>query len=249
MFLVFALPAGEAVAQDPNELTVNIQNLYIVDAYGKPWSDLACQIRVKLDPDYTKDLPSQELSVEKPAASFNGGAWKYYRLEKDERGSYARVPWIVFKNNNNPVHYMYEVFNPATKNTVPFLKPNLSKLEVRNTTKVFPLGETKSPNDFLSILKGNWYIIAGILVLGALLVYFLIFKWLFSGLLLRRRWGVGSAQNFTMSMGILIMLAIIVGLSLYYLGMRPETWIILGIMAALWLLHGVVWLVSGNRTA
>ena len=82
---------------------------------------------------------------------------------------------------------------------------------------------------------------------GAILVYVLIFRWLFNGLLFKRRWAVPGAEHFTWSMSLLVMLALAAALTLFYLGPRLETWIIIAVMGAFWLLHGVVWLVSGKE--
>jgi hypothetical protein len=239
---------GEARAQDPKELTVKAVDFYVYDIYGKPWSRLTDQVRIKLDPEFAGEFGATDISVPNTNFSFSTNNVKPYRLEKSSSGTYARVPWIVFKNNNNPVRYIVEVYDPQARRSVAWLRPANGKVERRNNSGGIG-GVLREANSVGTTFFANWYIIAGVILLGALLIYFLILKWLFSGLMLRRRWGASSAQNFTLSLSILMMLAIIVGLALYFYGMRPETWIILGIMAALWLLHGVVWLVSGNKTA
>jgi len=247
--LLCLLAFGEARAQeDPRELTVKPVEFYVYDFYGKPWSRLTDQVRIKLDPEFAGELGASDISVPNSNFSFSANSVKPYRLEKNSSGTYARIPWIVFKNNNNPVRYIVEVYDTQARRPVAWLRPVNGKVERRNNSAGIG-GILREANSVGGTFFNNWYIFAGVIFLGALLIYFLILKWLFSGLMLRRRWGASSAQNFTFSLSILMMLAIIVGLALYFYGMRPETWIILGIMAALWLLHGVVWLVSGNKTA
>src|ERR1051326_5641386 len=93
LMLLFAA-AASASAQD-ERFTVTQQPVYLTDANGKPWSDLSCQLRVKLDSEYTKDLGADEVSVEKPPARFSSGTWKLYNLEQDSNGTFARVNWVV----------------------------------------------------------------------------------------------------------------------------------------------------------
>lgn len=246
--LLCLLAAGETRAQDPKELTVKPVEFYVYDLYGKPWSRLTDQVRIKLDPEFATEFGANDIAVPNTNFNFSTGTVKPYRLEKSSAGTYARIPWIVFKNNNNPVRYIVEVYDPQGKRAVGWLRPVNGKVERRNNSGGVG-GVLREANSVGSTFFANWYIIAGAILLGALLIYFLILKWLFSGLMLRRRWGASSAQNFTFSLSILVMLVIVVGLAIYLYGMRPETWIILGVMAALWLLHGVVWFVSGNKTA
>jgi uncharacterized membrane protein HdeD (DUF308 family) len=48
-------------------------------------------------------------------------------------------------------------------------------------------------------------------------------------------------------MSLLGMLALAAGLTLFYLGPRLETWVIIGVMGAFWLLHAIVWLAAGKE--
>jgi hypothetical protein len=86
------------------------------------------------------------------------------------------------------------------------------------------------------------------MLLGILLAYFLVFRWMFAGLL-RRQWGVGAAQNLTWALSLLVILAFIAGLAVYLLGMRVETYALLALAGASLLLVLLVGLISGSKTA
>jgi hypothetical protein len=102
-----------------------------------------------------------------------------------------------------------------------------------------PLG--LAPNN--SILLKDWLIIAGTLVLSGLFIYVLIFRWLFKNLLDRGH-AVGSAENFTWSLSLLLWFMVGLALTVLYLGLRLETYIISGMLLFFWFLHAIVWLLG-----
>lgn len=242
-----------AYAQD--EFTVVTREFPLVDSYGRPWSDLSKQLWVDLDPNHTKDLPppGTEIRAVNPKTNkeikYQSGPKKPFPLKKNNRGeTLAEVDYIVYKDPAKSIFYRVGLFDPQTKQQVPWLNTK-STQEVRNDNRKTGPNQTGVSNSPGSVLLNHIWLVLGVLVLGAIIIYLLVFRWLFSGLLHQWRWGVSSASHFTWSMSILLMLAIITGLAFYIFGPHLETWIIIGILVGLWLLHGVVWLVAGNRTA
>ncbi len=244
LLLISAAGAARGQGQD-ERFTVTQQPIYLVDANGKPWGDLSCQLRVKLDSEHTRELGADEISVEKPQTSFSSGTWKLYNLEQDPKGTFARVNWIVYKGSNDPVFYQIELYNPATRNAVPWLRPGASRVMMRNN--VAPqAGQLGQLNPLWPVLKSNWLIFSLVLVGSVLLVYFLILRFLFSGLL-HRDWGAASAQYVTWVISLALILLATAGWSYVYLGARVETWVMLALAGATVLLLGVVLAVAGTK--
>lgn len=244
LLLVSAAGAARGQGQD-ERFAVTQQPIYLMDANGKPWSDLSCQLRVKLDSEHTRELGADEISVERPQTSFSSGTWKLYNLEQDSKGTFARVNWIVHKANNDPVFYQIELYNPASRNAVPWQRPGSSRVMMRNN--VAPqAGQLAQLNSVASVFKRNWLIFALVLVGSALLVYFLILRFLFSGLL-HRDWGAASAQYVTWVISLALVLLAAAGWSYVYLGARVETWVMLALTGATALLLAVVLAVAGTK--
>lgn len=242
------LSAAEAAGQ---EFTTVRRKRYVYDANGRPWVNLDCRYTVKLYPEVNPDLGGRdEVSVQKDGREikFTTGTPVAYKLQQDDNGTYAEVDFVVFSDPNKAVVYQQGIWNPATKKEVPNIRKDGARLEMRNDNKSGSgTLEMKDPNGITDIFKQKWWVIVGALALGAVLVWFLIFRWLFSGLLLKRKWGVSSAQNFTRSLAALLMLGILVALAIFYLGFRVETYVIIGLMGALAILTGAVGLVSGKH--
>lgn len=253
LFLALAflgLSAAEAAGQ---EFTTVRRKRYVYDANGRPWADLNCRYTAKLYPEVNPDLAGRdEVAVQKDGreVKFTTGAPVAYRLQQDERGTYAEVDFVVFGDPNKSVIYQQGIWNPSTKKEVLNIRKDGARLEMRNDAKSGTgVIETRESNGLVDTFKQRWWIIVGALVLGAVLIWFLIFRWLFSALLLKYKWGVGSAQNFTRSFAALVMLGILVALAVVYLGLRVETYVIIGLTGALLILSGAVWLVSGSKHA
>jgi hypothetical protein len=213
---------------------------YWTDKQSQPWNDLTYQMAVRLDPQYAQSLNTTEISTDDGSLKYNLGEWRYFSLKRDGAGTYADVDYLVYENSGDPVTYQIELHKNGV--AAPFIVGGSSKQEVRNTSVSKPIA-LKEVN---TLLLKDWLIIAGAILAGAILIYVMVFRWLFAGLL-RRRWGVSSAEHFTWSLSLLGMLAVASALTLLYMGPRLETWIIMGIMGAFWLLHAVVWLVSGKE--
>ena len=246
LMLLF-IATAPASAQD-ERFTVMQQSVYLTDANGKPWSDLTCQLRVKLDSEYTNDLGADEVSVEKPLpARFSSGTWKLYNLEQDSNGTFARINWVVLKNSNDPVVYQIGLYNPATKTEVPWLRKGSSRLMMRNNVppQTLPAGVA---NTWSSVFRNNWVMFVIFSVAGLLLAYILILRFLFAGLL-RRDWGAASAQYFTWSLSLVLIVASIAAWHYMYLGARPETWAALAAVGVASLLLAGVMGVAGKHLA
>lgn len=244
------LSAAEAAGQ---ELVTVKRRRYVYDANGKPWADLNCRYTAKLYPEVNSDLAGHdEVTAQKDGreVKFTTGAPVAYKLQQDERGTYADVDFVVFSDPNKAIVYQQGIWNPSTKKEVPNIRKDGARLEMRNDAKSGTGSiETRDANGLADIFKQKWWVIAGALVVGLLLSWFLFFRWLFSALLLRYKWGVGSAQNFTRSLTALLMLGIMVALAIFYLGFRVETYVIIGLAGALIILTGAVGLVSGSKHA
>jgi hypothetical protein len=223
------------------EFIIKTLKQYWVDNNNQPWNDLSCQMAVRIDPQYAKDLGADEISIDNPPIKYATGEWRYYSLQRDAKGTFAEINYLVYKDSTDPVIYQVEL--QKNGKSIAFAK-GTSKMEVRNdSVDQRPLMLKDSNSIFLK----DWLLIAGVLLAGAGLIYVLIFRWLFAGLLFKRRWAVPSAEHFTWSMSLLLMLGIASALTLLYLGPRLETWIIMGLMGVFWLLHAIVWLVSGKE--
>jgi len=215
---------------------------YWSDNNNQPWNDLSCQMAVRIDPQYAKDLGSDEISIDNPPIKYAIGEWHYFSLQRDAKGTFAEVDYLVYKDSTDPVTYQVEL--QKNNKSIAFVNGSKSKVEVNNDSVE---QKTLNLNQANTIFLKDWLLIAGILLAGAILVYVLIFRWLFAGLLFKRHWGVPSAEHFTWSISLLLMLGIAAALTLFYLGPRLETWIIMGLMGFFWLLHAMVWLVSGKE--
>jgi len=242
--LLVAATSDVARAQE-DRFTATQQPIYLVDANGKPWSDLSYQLRVKLDSEYTKDLGANEISIDKPQTSFSSGTWKLYNLEQDSKGTFARVNWLVLKGSNDPVVYQIGLYNPNTKSEVSWLRKGASRVMMRNNA-VPQQGQLAQLNPWSLVFKNNWPIFALVLVGSALLIYILILRFLFSGLL-RRHWGAASAQYFTWALSLMLLLLVLAGWSYVYLGARVETWITFALSGATLLLLFIVLAVAGTK--
>ena len=245
------LSAAEAAGQDFKTVR---RKRYVYDANGKPWADKDCKYTLKLLPEVNPDLAGRDevsaQSKEGKEVRYTTGTPIAYKLQSDETGTFAEVDFVVFDDANKVVVYQQGIWNPATRKDVPNIRKDGGRLEMRNDAKsgTASVGVVEA-NCITCLLREKWWVVAGALVLGAVIIWFLIFRWLFSGLLLRHKWAVGSAQNFTRSLAALVMLGILVGLSIYYLGFRVETYVIIGLLGALLILSGAVWFVSGSKHA
>ncbi|MGA9994557.1 MAG: hypothetical protein WBP93_04035 [Pyrinomonadaceae bacterium] len=223
------------------EFVVKQLKQYWTDNNNQPWNDLSYQMAVRIDPQYAKDLGADEISIDTPPIKYATGEWRFYTLKRDAKGTYADVDYLVYKDSTDPVVYQIEL--QKNGKSAPFAAGS-SKFEVRNDSLPNkPLQINQSNSIFLK----DWLLIGGVMLAGLLLVYVLFFRWLFSGLLFKQHWAVPSAEHFTWSISLLVMLALASALTVLYLGLRLETWIIIGVMGAFWLLHAIVWLVSGKE--
>jgi hypothetical protein len=239
--LILCGAAGTAFGQT-KEFVVKQLKQYWVDNNKQPWNDLSDQMAVRIDPQYAKDLGADEISIDNPPIKYETGKWRLYSLKRDAQGTFAEVDYLVYKDSADPVVYQIEL---QSKNGVSkAFASGSSKMEVRNDSVAQRPIVLKDPN---AIFLKDWLLMAGIFLAGAAMVYVLIFRWLFGGLLFKRRWGVPSAEHFTWSMSLLLLLGIASALVLFYLGPRLETWVIMGLMGFFWLLHAIVWLVSGKE--
>jgi hypothetical protein len=245
--LIVSFAAASAARAQDERFTVMQQSIYLTDANGKPWSDLSCQFRVKLDSEYTKDLGADEVAVEKPSTRFSSGTWKLYNLEQDSNGVFARVNWIVLKESNDPVAYQIGLYNPVTKTEVPWLRKGSSRLMMRNNVppQTLPAGVA---NAWWTVIRNNWMMLVILVAGGLLLAYILFLRFLFAGLL-RRNWGAASAQYFTWALTLVLVLASIALWHYLYLGVRVETWAALAAVGVATLLLAGVLAVSGTKLA
>jgi hypothetical protein len=238
--------AASSVSGQSGQREFQVKRLkqYWLDQNRQPWNDTSYRMAVRIDPQYAKDLGTEEISTEDPQygpTKYEIGKWLYFSLNKDAKGTYADVNYLVYKDSSDLVVYQIEL-QKGTR-SAPFAFGS-SKFEVHNDS-VNPTPITiKEPN---KIFLKDWLFIGVVMLLGLILVYVLVFRWLFSGLLFRRRWAVPSAEHFTWSMSLLVIMGLAAALTLFYLGPRLETWLIIGVLGAFWLLHGVVWLVSGKE--
>ena len=243
MLTMLAFAVGDVSAQ-PREFQVKRLKQYWVDQNRQAWNDTSYRMAVRIDPQYAKDLGTEEISTEDPQygpIKYEIGKWLYFSLNKDAKGTYADVNYLVYKDSPDPVVYQIEL-QKGTR-SAPFAFGS-SKFEVRNDS-VNPTAITIKESN--KIFLKDWLFIGGMMLLGLLLVYVLVFRWLFGGLLFKRRWAVPSAEHFTWSMSLLVIMGLAAALTMFYLGPRLETWLIIGVLGAFWLLHGVVWLVSGKE--
>jgi hypothetical protein len=243
LLIVAAAPAARA--QD-ERFTVTQQSVYLTDANGKPWSDLSCQLRVKLDSEYTKDLGADEVAVERPPARFSSGTWKLYNLEQDSNGTFARVNWVVLKDSNDPIVYQIGLFNPATKTEVPWLRKGSSRLMMRNNVPPQTVPAAVA-NSWGSVVRNNWVTLAIIAGIGLVLAYVLILRFLFAGLLDRWDWGAASAQYFTWTLSLVVFAVAVAVWHWLYLGPRMETWAAAAAIGLSLLLLAGVLAVAGRR--
>lgn len=232
--------AGSAYGQT-KDFAVKRLRQYWTDNNNQPWNDLSYQMAVRVDPQYAKDLGADEISIDTPPIKYATGEWRLYSLQRDAKGTYADVDYLVYKDSTDPVIYQVEL--QKNGKAAPFASGS-SKMEVRNDS-VDPHAITLKQSN--AIFLKDWLFIAGVMLGGLLLVYVLIFRWLFSGLLFKRHWPVPGAEHFTWSMSLLLLLALAAALTIFYLGPRLETWLIIGVMGAFWVLHAIVWLVSGKE--
>jgi hypothetical protein len=239
---LLVISAEDGRAQGTNKYVKKTLKQYWEDAMHNPWNDLSYQLAIRIDPQYASSLGQNEISSDDtPPLEYAVGQWKLFSLKNDANGTYAEPEVLVYADKDEAVTYQVEL--QKNGKAVPFAFGS-SKIEVSNNTPNLGKSGVKQYN---SIFLKDWMIIAGVLLLGALLLYVLVFRWLFKGLLFTRRWGVSKAENFTWSMSLLGMLALASALTLFYLGPRLETWIVMGVMGCFWLLHSIVWLASGKE--
>lgn len=237
--LALPLAANTASAQT-REFQIKKLKQYWLDKNERPWSDLSYRMAVRLDPLHAKDV-GDEISVADPPVKYTTGEWRFYSLQRDATGTFAEVDYLVYKDSPEPIGYEVEL--RKDNKAAPFLKGS-REVKVGNDSVI---GRPIALKDANAIRLKDWLFIAGIILLGLILVYVIIFRWLFSGLLFKRRWAVSSAEHFTWSLSLLTVLALAAALTVLYLGPRLETWIIIGVLGAFWLLHAVVWVVSGKE--
>lgn len=241
-FVLTLLPLALATTASAQTREFQLKKIkqYWRDQYEQPWSDFSCRMAVRLDPLHAKDV-GDEISISDPPIKYTTGEWRYYSLQRDAKGTYAEVDYLVYKDSPEPIGYEVEL--RRGNKAVPFSKGS-REVKVSNDSII---GADIVLKDTNPIFLKDWLFIAGIILLGLILVYVLIFRWLFSGLLFKRRWAVSSAEHFTWSLSLLTVLALAAVVTILYLGPRLQTWIIIGVLGAFWLMHGVVWLVSGKE--
>jgi hypothetical protein len=233
--------ASAAHGQAAGKFEVKHLKQYWFDSLGQPWNDTTYQMAVTLDPQFAQGLP-QDISSEDSAVTYTIGAPKLFSLKRDATGTYADVDYLAYADKDDPITYRVELKKGAK--SASFVNQTGSKVEIRRDTANLSRIQLKENNP---IMLDDWLMIAGVLFGGAILLYVLVFRWLFKGLLFNRRWGVSSAEHFTWSMSLLGLLALAAALTVFYLGPRIETWVIIGVMGAFWLLHAIVWLASGKE--
>lgn len=243
LLAVFVFAANDVHAQN-KEFVVKRLRQYWTDNSGRPWNDTSYQMAVRIDPQYAKDISVDEISADNPggqAIKYATGPWNFFSLQRDAKGTYADVDYLAYKDSTDPVTYQVEL--QKNGKAAPFASGS-SKVEVRNDSVDPRAVMLKQAN---AIFWKDWLFFGGVMLAGLILIYIIVFRWLFSGLLFKRRWAVPSAEHFTWSLSLLMLLALASTLTLLYFGPRLETWIIVGVMAAFWLLHAVVWVVSGKE--
>lgn len=240
LLALFSLTVGEVQAQ--NEFVVKHLKDYWQDQNKQPWNDLSYKMAVRIDPQYAQEIGADEISsTDNPPLKYTTG-WQFFDLKKDAKGTYADVDYLVYKDNSKPVIYQIEL--QKNGKAPPFVNGSVSKKSVSNDSVQGPPILLNQSN---AIFWQDWLMIAGVLLASAALVYLLIFRWLFSGLLFKRRWAVVTAEHFTWSMSLLVLLAVATAIAWFKLGPRLETFVLIGIMGAFWLLHAIVWMVSGKE--
>jgi len=222
------------------EFQVKKLKQYWLDSHDQPWNDLSYRMAIRLDPLYAKDVGSDEISIQDPPIKYTTGEWRFFSLQRDAKGTFADVDYLVYKDSPEPIGYEIEL--RKGNKAVPFSKGS-REVKVSNDSVPATIRLQSANPIFLK----DWLFMGGLMLVGLILVYILVFRWLFSGLLFRRRWAVPTAEHFTWSASLLVLLALASALTLFYLGPRLETWLVIGIVGAFWLLHGVVWLVSGKQ--
>jgi len=240
--LVSFLFVAAAVQAQSNEFVVKHLKEYWTDQNKQPWNDLSYKMAVRIDPQYAQQLGTDEISSnDSPPVKYTTG-WQFFSLQKDSKGTYAEVDYLVYKDNNKQVIYQIEL--QKNGKAPPFVSGAVSKKSVANDSVQGPPIALNQQN---AIFWQDWLIIAGLLLVSALIIYVLVFRWLFSGLLFRRRWTVSTAEHFTWSMSLLLFLAVVTASAWFKFGPRLETFVLIGIMGAFWLLHIIVWMVSGKE--
>jgi hypothetical protein len=234
-----------AQAQPAGKYVKKILKQYWTDERQRPWNDLSYRVAIRIDPQFASSLQESEISSEdNPPLKYGvGDDWHLFNLKTDANGTYAEPEVLVYADSSDPIIYQVELRDAGGKSPS-FVPGGSSKVEARNDTAGLPTVKLNKSN---SIFMKDWMIVAGVMLAGAILIYILVFRWLFRGLLFTRRWGVSKAEHFTWSMSLLGMLALAAGLTVLYLGPRLETWVIIGVMGAFWLLHAIVWLASGSE--
>jgi hypothetical protein len=236
--------ASAGVAQAQAKYVKKTLKQYWTDERQRPWNDTSYQVAIRLDPQSASALGESEISSEDnpPLTYVVGDDWHLFNLKTDANGTFAEAEVLVYADSSDPIIYQVELRRANT--AASFVPGGSSRVEARNDSVTLPTVKLNRSNN---ILLRDWLIMAGVLIVGALLIYILVFRWLFRGLLFTHRWGVSKAEHFTWSMSLLGMLALAAALTIFYLGPRLETWIIIGVMGAFWLLHAIVWLASGSE--
>jgi hypothetical protein len=239
--LAFCLmSAGDVCAQ--GKYVRKTVKQYWEDGGRRPWNDFSYNLAIRIDPQFAITLGANEISSDdNPALTYAVGEWKHFSLKRDAGGTYAEPEVLVYEDKDEPITYQVELQKDGK--AVPFAFGS-SKVDISNSTPNLGKAGSKQYN---TIFLKDWMVIAGTMLLGAILLYFLVFRQLFRSLLFNRRWGVSKAENFTWSLSLLGLLGLSAALTLFYLGPRLETWIVMGVMGAFWLLHSIVWLASGKE--
>jgi hypothetical protein len=243
MLILLMAPSSQPRAQAGSKHVRKTIKTYWQDELHRPWNDLSFQMAIRIDPVYAQSLGESEISSDDDQAplKYAVGEWHYFSLKSDGAGTYAEPEVLVYSDKDDPITYQIELQKGSR--SVPFAFGS-GKLEARNG---MPNSSTIGLKQNNAIMLKDWLMIAAVLLVGAILLYILIFRWLFSGLLFNHRWPVSKAEHFTWSMSLLGMLGLAAALTLFYLGPRLETWIIIGVMGAFWLLHAIVWMASGKE--
>jgi hypothetical protein len=167
-----------------------------------------------------------------------------FPIRRDQNGrTFANYEVLVFADKDDFLKY-----------SISLIDANGARLGLIRGTKDFEefnrysagtgVNRTEKPN---RILFKEWAIVLGLLLLSGLLLYFLISRWLFKVLLMKYKWPTAKAEHFTWSIVLLGLLAVATALTMAYLGPRFETWIVVGVVGAFWLLHAIVWAASGKE--
>jgi hypothetical protein len=240
--LISLLFVATSVQAQPGEFVVKRLKEYWQDQNKQPWNDLSYKMAIRIDPQYAQELGTDEISSnDNPPVKYTTG-WQFFSLQKDSKGTYAEVSYLVYKDSSKQVVYQIEL--QKNGKAPPFVSGAVSKKSVSNDSVQGPPIALNQQN---AIFWQDWLMIAGLLLVSALIIYVLVFRWLFGGLLFRRRWNVGTAEHFTWSMSLLLLLAVVTATAWFKLGPRLETFLLIGIIGAFWLLHVIVWMVSGKE--